>query len=85
VQVVVFFFVQDVKPIFSFPAVLVVALLLGSGLVLIYSRECKRQVVFGVGVEVVVVLGYCLSQLLLLKLPDVQFLARVREHIHTAR
>ena len=74
VQIVVLFLVEDIEPTFSLPAVLVVTLLLRVVLVFVHSGECEREVVFGVGVEVIVVLGYCLPQLLFLKLPDVQLL-----------
>lgn len=84
-QIVVFFFVEDIEATFSLPAVLVVTLLLRVVLVFVHSGECEREVVFGVGVEVIVVLGYCLPQLLFLKLPDVQLLTRIRKYVNAAR
>jgi len=48
----------------------------------VYSWEGEREVILAVSIELTVIFGYMLSQLLFLKLPDVQFLAGVLENFY---
>lgn len=74
-RVVVLFLVEDVEAGLGLPAGFSFGLFVRSKLVFIDSRESQREVIFGIGVEIVVVLGEVLAKLLLLEFPNIEFLA----------
>jgi len=82
-RVEVFFLVEDVEAGLCLPAGFGFGLFVRGKLVFIDSREGQREVVFGIGVEIVVVLGKVLAELLLLEFPNIEFLARVAVSFNT--
>ena len=75
VGVVVLFLVENIEACLGLPLCFPLGLFIGSEFVFVYLREGQVEIVLGVGVEVIVVVGNVLAELLFLKLPNVQFLA----------
>ena len=74
-----------VETALGFPLRLVFFLLFCVDLIFVDQREGKGEVVFGVGVELGLILCNLLSELFFLELPYIKFLVTILEHVHSFR